>query len=342
VFKDGNSRPSIGRRERSSLTTADYPTSSVRFGEAAREWLRYIEYDRRRRPSTLRDYRHVVRSHLIPEFGESTPIDAIRPELIEAFRERLVREAVLSPRTINKILTILQGVFRRAVRTGALAHNPASEIDRQPVRTSGDFRVLAPAEIQQLLLAAATPQDAAIFALAAFAGLRVGELRALRWTDVNFELSLIHVRRSYTLGHLETPKSGRVRSVPLIAQAAERLLLLKARSECLATEDLVFIRPRGGFIDDSCLRRRFYQALAKAGLSHMRVHDLRHTFGTLAVQAFPLPEVAAFMGHADITTTMIYIHHLPKAEAAARLGQVMAPPASRVRRSSATRLRPVA
>jgi integrase len=57
----------------------------------------------------------------------------------------------------------------------------------------------------------------------------------------------------------------------------------------------------------------------------MRLHDLRHTFGTLAVRAFPLHDVAAFMGHADVSTTMIYIHHLPRAEAAARLAQVMAP-----------------
>jgi integrase len=236
-----------------------------------------------------------------------------------------VREAVLSAHTINKILTILHGVFRRAVRTYGLPYNPASEVDRQPVRASGDFRVLVPAEIQRLLAASAGPQDAAIFAVAAFAGLRVGELRALRWKDLNFELSILHVRGSYTLGHLETPKSGRVRSVPLIPQAAERLLLLRQRTYSVAGSDLVFVKPSGGFIDDSCLRRRFYTALARAGLPHMRMHDLRHSFGTLAVQAFPLPEVAAVMGHADITTTMIYIHCLPRAEAAERLARVMVP-----------------
>jgi hypothetical protein len=116
-----------------------------------------------------------------------------------------------------------------------------------------------------------------------------------------------------------------VRSVPLIPQAAERLLLLRQRAGNTADDDFVFVGPRGGVIDDSRLRRRFYDALARAGLPHMRVHDLRHSFGTLAVQAFPLSEVAAFMGHADITTTMIYVHHVPKAEAAARLAQVMAP-----------------
>jgi integrase len=90
-----------------------------------------------------------------------------------------------------------------------------------------------------------------------------------------------------------------------------------------ARDDLVFKGPDGGVIDDSTLRRRFYKTLAGAQLPHMRLHDLRHSFGTLAVQAFPLSDVAAFMGHADISTTMHYIHHVPRADAAARLALVM-------------------
>ena len=55
----------------------------------------------------------------------------------------------------------------------------------------------------------------------------------------------------------------------------------------------------------------------------MRLHDLRHTFGTLAVQAFPLSDVKAYMGHADIATTMIYVHHVPQHDAADRLGRLV-------------------
>ena len=79
----------------------------------------------------------------------------------------------------------------------------------------------------------------------------------------------------------------------------------------------------GRVFDDSRLRRRFYETLDRAGLRPMRFHDLRHSFATLAVQAFPLTDVAAFMGHADISTTMIYIHHMPRLDAAARLAEVV-------------------
>ena len=71
------------------------------------------------------------------------------------------------------------------------------------------------------------------------------------------------------------------------------------------------------------LRRRFETALEDAGLPPMRPHDLRDTFGTLAVQVFPLLDVQVLMGHADIATTMIYRHHVPQHDAADKLGKLV-------------------
>jgi len=172
--------------------------------------------------------------------------------------------------------------------------------------------VLTPDEVT-LLAGASEAQDAAVFTVAAFTGLRLGELRALRWEDVDFSKRLVHVRRSYTAKALDTPKSGRVRSVPLIDQAARVLDELSRREHFTGEDDLVFTNTVGGVLDDSKLRKRFKGALARAGLKRLRLHDLRHTFGTLAVQAFPLSDVRAYMGHADIQTTMIYVHHVPPA-----------------------------
>jgi integrase len=64
--------------------------------------------------------------------------------------------------------------------------------------------------------------------------------------------------------------------------------------------------------------------LERAGLKRLRFHDLRHSFGTLAVQVFPLSDVKAYMGHADIQTTMVYVHHVPADDAAERLSQAVA------------------
>jgi integrase len=99
---------------------------------------------------------------------------------------------------------------------------------------------------------------------------------------------------------------------------------LSRRANFVDEEDLVFPNAVGNFLDDSKLRRRFFKALDRAGLKRLRFHDLRHTFGTLAVQAFPLSDVKAYMGHADIQTTMIYVHHVPQHDAAERLSRTVA------------------
>ncbi len=85
----------------------------------------------------------------------------------------------------------------------------------------------------------------------------------------------------------------------------------------------MFVNTIGGHLDGDRLRRRYTAALEGAGLPRLRLHDLRHVFGTLAVQAFPLSDVKAYMGHADIATTMIYVHHVPQHDAADRLGRLV-------------------
>jgi integrase len=294
------------------------PTRGVRFSEAAAEWLRYVEYDRQRRPSTVRDYKIVVESALNPAFGD-VPIEALTSAHIDSFRAGLVAEGRLSARTINKYLALVHGILKRAQRVHGLASNVAAGVERQPQQRSGDFNVLAAAEIEALVRAARTPQDAAIFATASYAGLRLGEIRALRWQDVDFSKRLVHVRRSYVEGRVNTPKSGRVRSLPMIDQVLTHLDGLSRRAEFVGDEDLVFPNAVGDHLNDSALRRRFYRAREEAELGPIRFHDLRHTFGTLAVQVFPLSDVKAFMGHADISTTMVYVHHVPQVDAAERL-----------------------
>jgi integrase len=303
---------------------------AITFGEACAEWLRYIEKERKRTPSTLADYRSCVRVWLVPAFGADTPVGAIDTDTIDSWRAKLLTEGRLSPRSIQKLLTLLHGVLRRAKRLGWITLNPAADAERVSVRHSGEFNVLTPVQVAAVARAAETVQDGAAFAVAAFTGMRLGELIALRWRDVDFAKRVVHVRGSYTLGQQGPPKSGHVRSVPLIDQAMEPLDLLSRRALFTGPDDLVFAGVLGRHLDGSALRKRFYAALSRAGLRALRAkpepitfHDLRHTFGTLAVQAFPLSDVRAYMGHSDIQTTMIYVHHVPRHDAAARLSAVV-------------------
>jgi integrase len=109
----------------------------------------------------------------------------------------------------------------------------------------------------------------------------------------------------------------------MMDQVAVALDQLSRRPAWTGDDDLVFVNAAGEHIEDSALRRRFYAALKAADLKHLRFHDLRHSFGTLAVQVFPLTDVKAYMGHADIATTMIDVHHVPRVDAAERLSAAL-------------------
>ena len=118
---------------------------------------------------------------------------------------------------------------------------------------------------------------------------------------------------------IKVPKSGRVRSVPLISQLAIALAQLGQREHFTGEDDLVFGNVVGEVEHDNLIRRRYYRALKAAGLPRVRFHDLRHVFGSTAVKAFPLSDVQAMLGHAHVTTTMRYVHHRPGKDDAARL-----------------------
>ncbi|HEX8743353.1 MAG TPA: site-specific integrase [Thermoleophilaceae bacterium] len=277
------------------------------FADAAAEWLRYVEHDRGRKPSTVEGYRAIVRSQLLPEFGER-PIESITTPMVETWISRMDRSA--STRT--KALVLLHGIFKRARKVYDLPTNPVADVERPPMSRSGDIEVFSPEEVMALVRAAADEQDAAIFLTAAFSGLRRGELLALRWRDVDFTGSLIRVRASYAAGQVTTPKSGKVRSVPMAPDVAKALAQLGARGYKTGDDDLVFVGQLGSFVDPSALRRRYDAAVNRAGLRRLRFHDLRHTFGTRMIAKADIRRVQEWMGHADIQTTMKYLHYVPR------------------------------
>ena len=284
--------------------------SGVTFSEAAEEWLRFIREDRERKPSTLVDYQSALRAHLLPAFGDRE-LEAITPEEIELWRRSLKG---LSNRSKNKLLIQLHGIFRRAQIVWNVPVNPLARVEKHPMRPSGDIQVFSPEEVWGLVRASVSEQDGVLCLTAAFTGLRMGELLALRWRDVDFAGSTIRVRASYAGGALTTPKSGKVRAVPMAPDVAAAIAGLSRRHDWVGDDDLVFPGEAGSYLDGSALRRRFKVALGKAGLRPLRFHDLRHTFGTRVIGKADIRRVQEWMGHADIQTTMRYLHYAPREE----------------------------
>ena len=286
------------------------------FADAAAEYLRYVEHDRGRKPSTVQGYRSVVEAHVLPAFG-SMPLEDVTTESIEQWIATVDRSA----RTRNKLIVMLHGILGRARKVFGLPVNAAADVEKFPLSRNGDIEVYSPEEVWALVRAAASEQDAAIYLTAAFTGLRRGELIALRWRDVDFAGSAIRVRASFAGGALTTPKSGKVRSVPMAPEVAAALAKLADREGPRGDDDLVFVGMFGSYLDGSALRRRFDVAVKIAGIRPLRFHDLRHTFGTRMIAKADIRRVQEWMGHADVQTTMKYLHYVPRPDDAALVAE---------------------
>ena len=224
--------------------------------------------------------------------------------------------------------------MERARRVWRLPANPVAGVEKPrsgPV--AGGLAVLTSEEVRRLVDAAADGQDAAIYLTAAFTGLRRGELIALRWSDIDFEGACVRVTSNYVNGHLTSPKSGRVRTVPMAPAVARALERLHDGQAATQGSELVFPGTAGGYLDASALLRRYKAALRRAGLNPLRFHDLRHVFGTAMIRRVDIVRLQEWMGHADIQTTRQYLHYASRpddartvAEALAEGGDVDRPP----------------
>jgi len=298
------------------------------FTEAAEEFLRYAEHERACKPTTVTDYRNMSRV-LGRTFGDEL-IEDVSTESIERWKADFTREHQSSNRTLQKYLVTLHGIFKRATRVYGLPRNPVTNVERPRLPRRAGIDVFSREEVMALVRAAASERDAALYLTAAFTGLRLGELLALRWGDVDFDADTVRVERNYTAGREGTPKSGRGRAVPMMEEVAQALARLGQRERFTGGRELVFCDEVGRHLVYKSLSDRYKAALDRAELRRLRFHDLRHTFGTHAIRHADPREVMEWMGHADLATTQKYLAYKPRGDAARRLSAAFRGDASAV------------
>jgi integrase len=329
-------------------------TEGATFREVAHAYLRWLEGVRGAKPSTLASHRSVLAEPGVPyKRGRGVTLGHVmaalgdRPAAKITTREiedvlTMVSETGASPRTVNKHRNVIAAVYGYGCKpsTHALPMNPAKDADKRREPHPGALVFYSPEEIEAIAraladgrhrdrsplsvseqeheaLRAEDRQDAEIVRVAAYAGLRQGELLALRWRDVDFAGSALNVARAMSAGVESSTKSGHVRRVPLADQAAAALDRMSRRERFIAPEDLVFCNALGRPLDDSALRRRFRRAQRVAQVRLLRFHDLRHTFGSLlAASGVDVVTIQKAMGHSALTTTSRYLHARPASEQA--------------------------
>src|SRR3954454_15675195 len=188
--------------------------TGVSFERLAQDWLVWGEHERGWRPATLVDRRSCVRRHLVPEFGHLR-IEQVTTARIERWKsDFLIRTG--QRRQAAKLVALLHSIYDRARALYGLPRHPGADVSKIKLAyDASSFDFYSPEEVWALVRAAADEQDAAIYLVAAFAGLRRSEICALRWRDVDFVRRAIRVETSVVHGRVRCTNGGRGRAVAM-------------------------------------------------------------------------------------------------------------------------------
>jgi integrase len=268
--------------------------------------------------ATQRNYRHLTQRHLLPGFGDQ-PLCEIRRQHIQGFVTEKMTRQKFSWKTSMHVRNLLSKILSTAVDWEYLPANPVRgvKLPAQPLRE--DRRFLTVDEVTRLLKALDGPAYTLVLS-AVLTGMRIGELLALRWKNVDFKRKVIRVREAVYEGHVSTPKTrSGLRDVP-IGPALEHALREHSGRSRIADDTLVFPTRNGTYQRPGNLQKRhLLPACAEAGLRGFSWHDFRHTHATLlSDMGEPLKTAQAQLGHASLSTTAeIYAHAMPSSQRAA-------------------------
>lgn len=289
------------------------------------------------RASTYAAYEWRVRVHLIPSLGR-IPLQQLSPQHVQSFINHKL-EAGLSAHTVADIHGILRHALSQAVKWNLVPRNVATLVDK-PRFQQPQMKYLTPEQAKSLLLAVKGDRLEALYTVAVPLGLRRGEMLGLKWDDVDFDKGLLHVRRSLQRldGKLQfvepkTRSSRRSINLPQVCISALKAHRIRQLEERLLAGDrwqehgLVFPTGIGTPYEPDNLKRHLVRMLDRAGLPHVRIHDLRHTAASLMLAQGIQPKVISeILGHSRIGVTLDIYGHLyepARQEAADKMDQLL-------------------
>lgn len=332
------------------------------------EWLDWLARVKGAKPATLRDYACLLKEpgtphkrgkgtapgRIIGAFGDRDMRD-VKAQEVEAFLAGLEKDG-MTLRNVNKHRQVLSTIWNYAGRhdTYELDANPAAQTEKRREPLPAVLEYYEPHEVELLAQTIASgrwrsstlnhsddeiemqaiddARDAEAFRLLLFSGLRLGELRALRWGSVDVEGRALFVWSGFSAGEEVDPKGRARRWTPLATEAVLALERHRGRSgtEFTSDKDFVFCGRFGEALDDSAFRRRYKAAREKAGLREVKLHGLRHAAGSIFARKATGVEVRDFLGHAKLSTTDRHVSARMSPEALARLDEAFASPRGRL------------
>lgn len=274
------------------------------FGEIADKWLEVRSS--KISPRTRQAYVSHV-SHLKNYFGKEK-ITKIDRKSIECFLAVFAKTH--EAKTVNDVLGKMKAILEAAIDWGYINVSPAAKVSRYRVRRA-EIKALDPSDVFKVA-AAASDRARPIILTAYYTGMRIGEIFALRWNDVDFERNQITIRKSKT--------DAGIRIIPMMPDL--RALLKEQNKE----SNLVFPNEEGNELNQSNFRiRHWLPAVEAAGMGHIGFHTLRHSFVSYLInRGEPVTVIQRLVGHRSPDTTLrVYSHMFEGAERAAieRMGE---------------------
>ncbi len=295
--------------DRSRGSWVDPRRGTVTVGQWATQW---IAQRPELRPRTVELYRGLLDRHILPELG-SVEMAKLSPSQVRSWYARLRGTAGPGASTAAKAYRLLRAILRTAVADEVVVRNPC-QVERAGVERAPERPVATVAEVEALATAVA-PRLRALVLLAAWCGLRRGELLALRRRDVNLLRSTVRVERAVQQMANGTlifgdPKSdaGR-RTVAVPPHVIPDLVDHLEHYTCADPDSLVFTGEKGGPLRPHVLQKAWVAAKAATGLPQFHLHDLRHSGNTwAAATGASTKELMARMGHANSEAAIRYQH----------------------------------
>jgi integrase len=285
------------------------PDVKTTFEELATEYRKHIQHRAhfRKDDNRLKQLEKQFKGKLLVEI---TTLE------VDRYRQKVTPRGKIA---WNRLRSMLHHMFEMGKRWGMCEHNPVSAVERYK-ESAGKTRFLSPKDELLRFIAAASQPDLpsdtyALLVTAIFTGLRKSELFRLKWTEVDFTTSTIHVNR--------LAKSRRSREVPMAAPVREALLDQQSRTGKLP---YVFCTSAGKPFKDR--RETLENVLARAGITDFTWHDLRHCFASyLAMAGVDLIRIKELLGHSDVKMTLRYAHLSPSfvRESVQRLDRLLLP-----------------
>jgi len=326
----------IGRDKRFALEAAkkieaklilgDFKLSKnedVTFGYYAKTWIENTVPATCKRIS-ISDYTGILKNHVLPDL-EKTPVTDINKAMVKKLLQKKLKEGYAAS-TATHIKNAISGVLELAVDDNKISSNPA-QIIRKLIRSKVKKYHIDPLTREETKLLLETcltnyPKHYPMLLTLCRTGMRLGEVIALQWGDIDFNNRFIIVRRSRSKSHTSTPKNDKYRNVDMSRQLTECLskLKIKRKEEYLAkgegVPEWIFISEIGTPLIEGHWRERvFKKILEKAKLRQIRIHDIRHTYASQLIQDNrSLAYIKDQLGHHSIQVTVdIYGHLVPGA-----------------------------